>query len=93
MLLSYLLLFLAVPIVLVGNKKELQNAECTIDTLAKMNKVPLKTEDGLAVARMINAYAYLECSAKLNEGVREVFEALSRACLGTKTKNKKCTVQ
>ena len=78
---------------LVGNKKELRSDERVIDYLAKMNKVPLKTVDGLVMAGNINAYAYLECSAKLNEGVREVFEALTRASLQAKTTaNRSCNV-
>jgi Ras family protein A len=39
------------------------------------------SEDGRAMAERKGAYAYLECSAKLNEGVREVFETAARAAL------------
>jgi len=43
---------------------------------------------------MIDAYKYLECSAKTNEGVREVFEHATRASLldqkgGKKSKERK----
>ena len=55
-----------VPIVLVGTKKDLQVDEQV-------------SEDGHATAKSIGAYAYVECSAKQNEGVREVFEAAARA--------------
>ena len=45
------------------------------------------------MAEKIGAYAYLECTAKYNEGVREVFETATRAALQTKKKSKKfCTV-
>merc|ERR1711971_717368 len=37
----------------------------------------------------INAFAYLECSAKSKEGVREVFETATRAALQVKKKKKK----
>ena len=33
------------------------------------------------MARKINAVGYLECSAKYNKGVREVFEKATRAAL------------
>lgn len=75
-----------VPIVLVGNKKDLRFDDATRRELAKSKQEPVKTEDGRAMAEKIGAYAYLECSAKLNEGVREVFETATRAALQTKKK-------
>ena len=82
-----------VPIVLVGNKKDLRFDDQTRKELSKSKQEPVKTEDGRAMAEKIGAYAYLECSAKLNEGVREVFETATRAALQTKKKGRKfCTV-
>ena len=46
-----------------------------------MKQEPVKPEEGRAMAEKINAYAYLECSAKTKEGVREVFEQATRAAL------------
>ena len=70
-----------VPIILVGNKKDLRNDEHTKRELARMKQTPVKTEDGAAVATLINANCYLECSAKTREGVREVFYAATKAAL------------
>jgi Ras family protein A len=53
----------------------------------------LKPEEGRAMAEKINAFAYLECSAKSKEGVREVFETATRAALQVKKKKpKKCVM-
>ena len=40
---------------------------------------PVRQESGKAMAKIIGAFAYLECSAKNNEGVTEVFETATRA--------------
>ena len=40
---------------------------------------PVKQESGKAMKENIGAFAYLECSAKNNDGVREVFEEATRA--------------
>merc|ERR1712058_198471 len=78
-----------VPIILVGNKKDLRNDPNTIKELGKMKQEPVKPEEGRAMAEKINAFAYLECSAKSKEGVREVFETATRAALQVKKKKKK----
>lgn len=46
-----------------------------------MKQEPVKPEEGRSMAEKINAFAYLECSAKSKEGVREVFETATRAAL------------
>lgn len=103
-----------VPIILVGNKKDLRNDPNTIKVnslkiklqfnskwhltqleifqeLAKMKQEPVKPQEGRTMAEKINAFAYLECSAKSKEGVREVFETATRAALQVKKKKKgKC---
>ncbi|CAD5119169.1 DgyrCDS7807 [Dimorphilus gyrociliatus] len=82
-----------VPIILVGNKKDLRNDDQTKRELMKMKQEPVRPEEGRAMADRINAYAYLECSAKSKDGVREVFETATRAALQVKKKKKgACTV-
>jgi len=53
-----------------------------------------KTLQGEDVRKKIGAHKYLECSAKTNEGVREVFEHATRAALLSKKTSgkKKCIV-
>ncbi|BAE57306.1 small GTPase superfamily [Aspergillus flavus] len=86
------------PIILVGCKKDLRNDPKTIEELTKTSQKPVTAEQpcfqGEEVRKKIGAYKYLECSARTNEGVREVFEAATRAALLTKTHKKKkgCTI-
>ncbi|XP_036607998.1 transforming protein RhoA-like isoform X1 [Trichosurus vulpecula] len=63
-----------VPIILVGNKKDLQNDEHT-----RQEKKPVKPEEGRDVANQIGAFGYMECSAKTKDGVKEVFDMATRA--------------
>ncbi|CAJ0951877.1 unnamed protein product [Ranitomeya imitator] len=80
-----------VPIILVGNKKDLRNDEHTRRELAKMKQEPVKPEEGRDMANRISAFGYLECSAKTKDGVREVFEMATRAALQAKRGRKKNT--
>ncbi len=73
--------------------QDLRNDPNTIKELGKMKQEPVKPEEGRTMAEKINAFAYLECSAKSKEGVREVFETATRAALQVKKKKKKhCTL-
>ncbi|ORZ29431.1 GTP-binding protein rhoA [Catenaria anguillulae PL171] len=82
------------PILLISCKRDLRDDERTIGELRRNGQKPVTTEEGMAVAQQINAYKYLECSAKLNEGVKEVFEHATRAALmyPKKKKSKACLV-
>jgi len=78
-----------VPIILVGNKKDLRNDDNTKWELQKMKQEPVKVEQGKEMSEKINAFEYLECSAKSKEGVRVVFETATRAALQVKKKKKR----
>lgn len=56
-----------VPIILIGNKRDLRNDPKTLHELSKAKQVPVKPEQGRAMAEQIGAYAYLECSAKTKD--------------------------
>merc|ERR1711936_378972 len=78
-----------VPIVLVGNKKDLRNDPNTIKELAKQKQQPVSYSEGEQMASRIGAKSYLECSALTKEGVREVFEAATKAALQRRAKKPK----
>ncbi|KAF7668032.1 hypothetical protein LDENG_00036080 [Lucifuga dentata] len=78
-----------VPIILVGNKKDLRYDEHTRRELAKMKQEPVKPDEGREMATRICAFGYLECSAKTKEGVREVFELATRAALQVRKHKKR----
>lgn len=73
--------------------QDLRNDATTIKELQKMKQEPVRPEEGRNMAEKINAFAYLECSAKTKEGVREVFETATKAALSVRIKKKnKCTL-
>ncbi|KAL9979226.1 hypothetical protein ACROYT_G016857 [Oculina patagonica] len=72
-----------IPIILVGNKKDLRDDQETKEKLSKLGKAPVTSEEGRAMCERINGYAYMECSAKTIDGVRDVFENATRVALTT----------
>jgi GTPase SAR1 family protein len=56
-----------VPILLIGNKKDIRSDETAVNEMRKLNQHPVKYEDGQKMAEQVGAYAYLECSAKTKE--------------------------
>ena len=58
--------------------------------LAKQHVVSFK--EGSEVAQSIHAAAYVECSAKTKDGVREVFESAARFAFGNKKQNNRCSL-
>ena len=89
---SHLLISSIVTLV-VGNKKDLRNDPATLRELSKTKQDPVTTDQGRAMAEKINAFKYLECSAKNNDGVREVLETATRAALmAERTKKRICDI-
>ncbi|XP_035217753.1 ras-like GTP-binding protein RHO [Stegodyphus dumicola] len=81
----------SVPVILVGNKCDLRYDEEALYQLGSMAQKPVTFQQGCATSEAIRAYAYVECSAKTKEGVRDVFEIATRAALHIKRKRKLCT--
>ena len=89
-----------VKLVLVALKCDLrENAEdedeAAADAAGQREKKPMINYDqGLEVARRINALRYLECSAMRNRGVNEAFTEAARVALSVKKEREdgKCTI-
>ncbi|XP_077567722.1 ras-like GTP-binding protein RHO [Stigmatopora nigra] len=73
-----------VPIILVGNKKDLRNDDVVRSKLSRLKLEPVRPEDGRAMAARIGAHDYLECSARTKDGIWEVFETAARAAFQKK---------
>ena len=52
-----------------------------IQMLAKIKQAPVTPEQGRDLAYKINAHTYMECSAKTNDGVKDMFDTATRAAL------------
>ncbi|XP_041365659.1 rho-related GTP-binding protein RhoA-D-like [Gigantopelta aegis] len=83
-----------VPIVLVGNKKDLINSRTVRADLAKYGQRPITSEDGRRMATRLGVSAYLECSSKTQNGVQTVFETATRIAMSYAVKKpaKGCTL-
>jgi len=88
------------PFILVGTKLDLRDNQDTIESLKERNQSPITTDQGNALAKSIQAYKYLECSALTQKNLPNVFEdavkAVFEAVQNTKdpkSKKEKCVVQ
>ena len=82
-----------VPVVLVGTKTDLRTDEVLIDRATNQKYKHVTTEEGRRLAEKIKATAYIECSAKTREGIREVFNTATAAALQKRrTDHRRCKI-
>lgn len=85
-----------VPFILVGTKTDLRRDPDTVRNLQAKRQNLISTEEGQGLAKELGAYAYLECSARTQEGLKAVFDEAIRCVLeyqNKPTKKKsKCTI-
>lgn len=84
----------AVPILLVGTKKDLRVDTETVKKLKEQGLAPSNQQQGGGLAKQIGAVKYMECSSLLQDGVREVFSEAVRAVLYpiARKNSKKCVL-
>ena len=73
-----------VPFVLVGTKEDMRNDATTVAALARKNSKPVTREQGMALATELKASCYMECSAKTQKGLKDVFDTAIKAALSAK---------
>ncbi|KIO31880.1 hypothetical protein M407DRAFT_14036 [Tulasnella calospora MUT 4182] len=76
-------------IVLVGTKLDLREDPQTVDKLRERRMSPVTYSQGVAMAKEIGAVKYLECSARTQKGLKNVFDEAIRAVLNPVPKNTK----
>ena len=89
-----------VPIVLVGNKTDLREDPNTLAVLRERRMAPVTREQGLEMAKRIKAVRYVECSAKTQKNLKEVFHTAAEVVVSpelyrpsnTDKKKKTCTL-
>jgi small GTP-binding protein len=67
------------PIILVGTKLDLRDNEETIASLKQHNLAPIQFVKAEKLAKEINAYKYVECSALTQKNLSLVFEEACKA--------------
>ncbi|KAG9051295.1 Rho GTPase protein rac1 [Tulasnella sp. UAMH 9824] len=76
-------------IVLVGTKLDLREDPNTVDKLRERRMSPVTYSQGVAMAKEIGAVKYLECSARTQKGLKNVFDEAIRAVLNPPQKQSK----
>jgi Ras-related C3 botulinum toxin substrate 1 len=70
-----------VPILVVATKLDLREDKTTIERLAEKKLAPVQHQQGLQLAKEINAAKFLECSALTQKGLKAVFDEAIRTVL------------
>ncbi|MEQ2173310.1 hypothetical protein GOODEAATRI_030837 [Goodea atripinnis] len=71
----------SVPILLVGTKSDLRNDSEIQRKLKEQNQAPITNQQGVNLAKQIQAVRYMECSALNQDGIKEVFAEAVRSYL------------
>ncbi|XP_074812739.1 rho-related GTP-binding protein RhoD [Natator depressus] len=78
-----------IPIVLVGCKTDLRKDKVLLRQLHEDQLEPITYHKAEAMAREVHAVTYLECSAKYQENITDIFMEASSAALSTMRKSQR----
>jgi Ras-related C3 botulinum toxin substrate 1 len=78
-----------VPIILVGTKLDQREDPAYIEKMASKKEEPISPERGEDLRKNIKAVKYIECSAKTQKNVKQVFDEVIRTVLFSKPPKKK----
>lgn len=81
-----------VPFILVGTKADIRSDENELAKLKQSGQSPITSETGAQLASKLKAIKYMECSAKTQTGLKDVFDEAVRAVLKPPKKKKGCTI-
>jgi len=81
-----------VPFILVGTKCDMRSNEGEIEKLRSQGQQPVTNIQGNDLANKLKAIKYMECSAKTQENLKDVFDEAVRAVLRPNKKKKPCII-
>lgn len=81
-----------VPFILVGTKLDMRNDPSELEKLRSQNQFPISTEQGNELGKKLKAIKYMECSAKTQENLKDVFDEAVRAVLRPSKRKKQCII-
>ncbi|XP_023262235.1 rho-related GTP-binding protein RhoF-like [Seriola lalandi dorsalis] len=79
-----------IPVILIGCKTDLRKDKECSRKLKAMNLAPISYTQGEETRQQMNAELYLECSAKYQENVEDIFREATKKALAFNRKLKNC---
>jgi GTPase SAR1 family protein len=76
----------------VGTKLDCRNDSTEVEKLKSQGLSPVTTEQGNEFAKKLKAIKYIECSAKTQQNLKEVFDEAVRSVLRPPKKKKNCII-
>jgi GTPase SAR1 family protein len=77
------------PVILVGTKSDLRNNSEILEELKNKGEKPIDQSEAQSLAKKIKAHKYMECSALVRSGVKDVFDQAIISALFPKKKKKR----